>query len=152
MEALLLTSELNSWSNGLFESVNIRRVNIIKSKDNLNSTAFVSFWTEQAKFNFLHFLRSKQKDSDGRFIPILAEHIFTQVPHSSHRNAARTIDYFRSPMTKLNHKFFSLLRKSLPKKSAAIYIGYGFVTIRFGLKTITVTTISSAEKLCQNFL
>ncbi|KAG5670608.1 hypothetical protein PVAND_000857 [Polypedilum vanderplanki] len=100
IEIKVLIQKLNQWSNGLFEDKYIRRVNIINSKEYSNSTAFISFWTEQAKHSFLNFLKTKQKDTEGRYVPILTEHLFV-LEQLNHQDVGKSID-FRSPMTKLN--------------------------------------------------
>lgn len=138
--------DMDKWSGNILKqsllSHNFSSNNKFKSK-----SAFLNFNTLSDKKKFMNFLKTKQKDANKKFIPILNENIFTL--KDSDINRANVIE-FRTPMTKMNRDIFNKARDAKKKNAVieGVWISNGSVRIRIkNMKPIQINSVQQLDEL-----
>jgi hypothetical protein len=100
-------AELSNWSNIKLDETAINRAAITTSKNKTSSNLQIDFANINTKARFMRFVKTKQKNENKKYIPILAEHIFG----ISDTNTARGLELsFRDQFTEVNKKIFNKAR------------------------------------------
>lgn len=102
-----ILDDLDKWAGDAFDSRMIDKLSIGGNRKFHSKIAFITFATIATKSRFLNFVKSKQKDENGSYIPILNENVFELSGDDTMRG--REIN-FRSPMSDGNRAIFQYLR------------------------------------------
>lgn len=137
--------DMNKWTSDVTKDT-IANFKLFKSKG--SQTAVIDFATMLSKKKFLEFIKSKQKDQQQKYIPILNEHIFDMAEDDATR--ANVIE-IRTAMTKVNRELFNKAReeRKLNKDIEGIWIANGSVNIRIKnvKKPYQLTSIDHLDEL-----
>jgi hypothetical protein len=118
--------DLNKWTSNITKD-SMANYKLFKSKG--SQTAILDFSSIILKKRFLDFIKSKQKDNEQKYVPILNEHIFQMQDNDTER--ANVIE-IRTAMTKMNRELFNSARaeRKINKKIEGIWITNGTVNMR----------------------
>lgn len=103
----------------------------------------LEFWQEKDKFEFNRNIKSKQKNPDGSYIPVLCENVFELDVQSTSRGVELL---FRQPMTEINREIFNEARKHREVLKFVWIGGNGHVMVKQDEKA-RPTVIHSLEHL-----
>jgi hypothetical protein len=120
--------DMNRWCNNMLKETLLSH-SFSSNEKYKSKSAHLHFNTMNDKKKFLNFLKTKQRDANNKFIPVLNENIFTL--QDSDVNRANAIE-FRTPMTSINREIFNKARKAKKKNAAieGVWISNGIVKIR----------------------
>lgn len=141
-------NDMQKWAAAAFDSNAIKKINIATTKDKTSSSAYLTFWSEVDKFKLFNNIKQKQKDNQGRYIPLLVEQIFTLKEDDVKRGTQINI---RTPMTAINREIFNYLRKEGKAKygNVNVWIPNGLVHFRTNdsNKVVVVESMSKAKQI-----
>lgn len=132
--------DVNNWCGNILNET-LMSHNFSSNPKFKTKAAHLHFNTVAGKMKFLNFVKSKQKDANKKYMPILNEYIFTL--KQSDVNRANPVD-FRSPMTDTNREVFNLARKVKRKNQMieGVWMSNGSIKIRIGkLKPIQIADV-----------
>ena len=135
--------DMNKWCNNILKDT-LMSHNFSSNEKYKSKSAHSHFNTLNNKKKFLSFLKTKQKDANNKFIPVLNENIFTL--KDSDVNRAKAIE-FRTPMTYINRVIFNKARDAKKKNAAieGVWISNGTIKIR--MKNKKPVQINEIEQL-----
>lgn len=143
----IFLDDMNKWSNNILNN-SLMSYNFSSNAKYKSKAVHLHFNTLNDKKKFTNFLKTKQKDANMQYIPVLNEHIFTL--KDSDVNRANTID-FRTPMTKINREIFNKARKAKKNNNLieGIWISRG--SIKISIKNMKPVLIDDIEHLKEVF-
>ncbi|CAG9799289.1 unnamed protein product [Chironomus riparius] len=139
--------DMNKWSNNIIKET-LMSHNFSSNAKYKSKSAHLHFNTMNDKKKFLNFLKTKQRDVNKKYIPILNENIFTL--QDSDVNRANAIE-FRTPMTSINRELFNKARNAKKKNPSieGVWISNG--TMRIRIKDKKPVQINDIEQLTDLF-
>lgn len=141
-----LQDALTNWSCNAFDSSRLTKISLPATRDKQSKIAFIQFLSLADKTHFMSFVKSKQKDSTGKYIPILNDDVFVLEEDDIKRGIELN---FRSPMTNVNREIFNWLRKEGKRihPEINVWMNRGTVNVRLtrGGEAHSIYTLEQAK-------
>ncbi|KAL7048569.1 hypothetical protein ACKWTF_003402 [Chironomus riparius] len=144
-----VNKSISNWSKLDFSHETIKSASLVKQKMKHTANYYINFYSDIIKDRFMGFIKSKQRDTSKKYVPILCEHIF-DIPED---DPCRGIEInVRIVMSDMNKKIFNRARevKSLFEFVWLDLDGYINVKEKKDSKAIRVTSIEQLEEEITN--
>lgn len=67
---------LSDWSQVDLSDRTIKKSSLVRSKTSSTATSYINFYSDSTKDQFMGFIKSKQRDANGKYVPITCEDVF----------------------------------------------------------------------------